>query len=709
MRYLLRKYGPLIFALFYCLNPVISQSDSLIALLTKFSDTSKTSHYQKIIESLLKEGKVDAANNYLTECEKHISKHFNQKQWLRFRLVRINVLYRKSQFKQSLDSATVLLKDPNTQNDFKIIADCQNYIGMNSGRLGKFSDALKWYHKAIENYEKIKQEKGITRVTVNIAGIYFDQGDYKTAITYFEKALSDNIRYQDNRQIGLMYNNIGSAYHNLLNYPKAVEYYLKSAEINKAGGFLNSLAYNYTNLSYCEQEAGNLPAALKYNQECIKIFEQENDAYSLPGAYLQYAQLLGIAKKFSHALFYATKAIKIAESTGSPLLRQRSYESASRIYESAGNSKAALVYLKKFLAVKDSIINEDIRNEVTKNQIQFEFDKKRLADSIQQKAREAILHQEIENKEKQSALQRNLLISLSGIIILLIGLALVIFRFFKQSKKDKEIIAQQKADVERQKDVVEIKNKEILDSIFYAKNIQDAILPAPQSIAEIFPDYFIFFKPRDIVSGDFYWTTAVNGYAFAVAADCTGHGVPGAFMSMLGVSLLNEIILEQKILEPEVILDNMRQRVSTALHQQQQNSRSMDGMDIAIIRYYKETGELVVASAQSKVLVVSNKFPNLIKGDNQSVGKNFTVTTNFKRYKLKLKPGDMIYMMSDGYGDQFGGPKGKKFKSKQLLHLLYSNAHLSTKEQFLILEKNFLQWKNNLEQVDDVLVLGIKI
>ncbi|MDQ3189985.1 MAG: SpoIIE family protein phosphatase [Bacteroidota bacterium] len=258
-------------------------------------------------------------------------------------------------------------------------------------------------------------------------------------------------------------------------------------------------------------------------------------------------------------------------------------------------------------------------------------------------------------------------------------------------------------------EILHKKNKDITDSINYASKIQQAILPESKEFKKHFQESFVFFQPKDIVSGDFYWITEKNDFVFFTAADCTGHGVPGGFMSMLGISLLNEIVNLKNIIEPSEILDLMKTRIIHALKQKGGLGESKDGMDMALCRLDKSKNELVVASANNPVWIIRKNELIEIKGDKQPVGISGGNDFKFTQKIVELQKGDCIYVLTDGYADQFGGPKGKKYKHKPLKELVISIHNKPMDEQREILSKTIINWKTHVEQVDDILVIGVKI
>lgn len=273
----------------------------------------------------------------------------------------------------------------------------------------------------------------------------------------------------------------------------------------------------------------------------------------------------------------------------------------------------------------------------------------------------------------------------------------------------------QKIEIQNQKDTLEVKNRETTDSINYAKNIQDALLPSEQDFKSNFTDSFVLFKPKDIVSGDFYWVYQSNNLVFYATADCTGHGVPGGFMTMLGLSFLDDIIEGQNIESPSLALNQMRDKIISALKQTGNIGESKDGMDITLCCIDKTKKTLTFASANNDLYIIKNnenstaeKQMNEYKANRQPVGF-YHLNKPFTQQVIDLEEGDCIYTFTDGYADQFGGPKGKKFRYKQFEEILLNNSHLSFDVQKNILDATIDNWRGPLEQIDDILVIGVKI
>lgn len=289
---------------------------------------------------------------------------------------------------------------------------------------------------------------------------------------------------------------------------------------------------------------------------------------------------------------------------------------------------------------------------------------------------------------------------------------LLIMHLHEKSKDSfTKIILDAKAELESKSKELEIRNKDVTDSINYAKRIQFAVLPHEETIYRSIPLSFIYYKPKAIVSGDFFWFHELNKDEYILAcADCTGHGVPGAFMTVIGSSLLNQTIIDNKITEPAKILAELDKQINFTLKQQKDYDISVqDGMDLSLIKVNKSIKEFIITGAKRPVVFIRDKQLQDLKGSKFSIGGMRTDEKRFDEIKISYKEDDMLYFYTDGYTDQFGGEKGKKFSSKRLKENFLSIHRLSVAEQKQNLNSTMNKWMNELEQVDDMLIIGIKL
>jgi len=404
----------------------------------------------------------------------------------------------------------------------------------------------------------------------------------------------------------------------------------------------------------------------------------------------------------------------------------------SKTYAKTGDYKNAYENHVLFKNYNDSIFNDNNDKAITALSMQYEFDKKEKIREIEENKKAALQAEKDKN-------DKNVKIGLSAVILLMLLIALILIKNYRRKVKANNLLRAQKEEIEHQKieleqrneeiqaqrDEIEDKNvlitdqrdialkqkQEITDSIQYAQRIQEAVLPDKQLFENDINDYFILFKPKDIVSGDFYWMTKIEGKLIVVAADCTGHGVPGAFMSMLGVTFLNEIVNKDRVLQANEILNRLRNKVIESLHQKDRETK--DGMDIALTVIDPSKNELQYAGAYNSMYLINsdNKDKQIekIAADRMPIGIHLKMDKEFTNHVIHYKKGDVVFMFSDGYMDQFGGENGRKLKSKRFQELLLTVHEKPMAEQRNILDNFLAKWKGELEQLDDILIIGLKL
>jgi serine phosphatase RsbU (regulator of sigma subunit) len=394
-----------------------------------------------------------------------------------------------------------------------------------------------------------------------------------------------------------------------------------------------------------------------------------------------------------NALNYFVQCSKVLKEINNPNSLSITYTIIGNIFQELNNDKKALNYFQKSLQIEENL----------RQNSEMQMIKAHVTDSIERVKAEAIYEMELAGEKKKLDAEkdfRNVLIG--GIFLFIVSFILVFFQWRKTKNQNKIIIEQHK--------LLDETHKEITDSINYAKNIQDALMTSVVYLNDVLPDSFIFLKPKDVVSGDYYWVHKTNeDEVFFTVADCTGHGVPGAFMSMIGNSLLNENIIENKIKTPATILDNMRENIINSLNQKDPEKANKDGMDMALCKFNKKSMTVEFAGANNPLVHVRNGEINHIKANYQPVAISAGAKKPFTNHEIKVEKGDMLFIYSDGFADQFGGPKGKKYMSRKFRVYLASISSFSSKEQSEKLEKEFYRWKGDQDQIDDVCVMGVKI
>jgi serine phosphatase RsbU (regulator of sigma subunit) len=366
--------------------------------------------------------------------------------------------------------------------------------------------------------------------------------------------------------------------------------------------------------------------------------------------------------------------------------------------------KRAYLFMTRYSAIRDSILSDEKNKSMAEMQTRFDTDAKEKEIVLLTKSKdieELKLDEQKENIEKQ-----RVTIYASGIsIILALALAFFGYRSYSEKKKINGILEEKNHAISKQKEILEIKNTQITNSIVYAKSIQDVILPPGEIVKEQLRDSFILFQPKDVVSGDFYWIYKEKDSVYVAAIDCVGHGVPGGFMALHAYNLLERIVKENKNASPNLILDQLNKQVIESLHQNNEHTSVKHGMDLALLKIKRN--KIEYSGARNPLLIVSPaKELKEIKADKMFVGG---ALGNFTNNSLEVENGSMLYVFTDGYADQKGGPENKKYFISVLKELLVSISDKTIDEQKRILQETFSNWKGDNEQMDDVLIMGIRV
>ncbi|MCE3225817.1 MAG: yrrB 5 [Bacteroidetes bacterium] len=585
------------------------------------------------------------------------------------------------------------------------MASCYTNLGIINRTKGEPEKALDFYFKGLRINELMGNKKGIATSYGNIANIHFDKGDYEKSLEMSKKAATLREDINDRRGLVISYNTIGLIYEYMNKLDESLQWYfkgLKIAEDLKSKKGMSDL-YNTIALNYNEQK--KFDKAIEYAQKALQIrIEMGNklliaDTYDIIGdIYLSQGKIPPAKEAF-------LKSVHLAEEMNSKPDILDSYLSIALCDSASGDFKSAFLNHRKHTRLKDEIFNTENQEKLNEMQTRYESDKKEQQIKLlnaEKDSQEAI--NVVDQKRKNA-----IIISVSVGLLLVIIVAIIILRSLSITRKQKYIIEQSHHQIEEQKHLIEEKQKEILDSIKYASRIQNALLTSESYLKKYISDFFILYKPKDIVAGDFYWSTYQQNRLYLVVADCTGHGVPGAFMSMLNVSILNEIISERKINSPEKILNEARTSIIKALNPEGSNEESKDGMDCILAEFDLDSFKLRYAAANNNLYIVRKGELTTYKADKMPVGKSPNDQQGFNLYEVNLEKGDSVFLMTDGYADQFGGAKGKKFKYKPLEEKFCDIAGLPMNEQKQELLSTFEDWKGKLEQVDDVCIIGIKI
>jgi serine phosphatase RsbU (regulator of sigma subunit) len=573
-----------------------------------------------------------------------------------------------------------------------------------------FPVALQYYLKALKIAEETNSKSLISRAMANVGLIFFSNGEHAKALEYYFKALHLKEELKDEAGITAILSNIGNCYKEQKEYGNALDHYKQSlakARANKNPGMIG-LSLIEIGTIY-ELQSDTMKALASY-VEALKASEECGDKVLIPSGKGKIAAIYIQQSKYKQAEELLISALKISEEIGDLSNQSELNQKLSELYVRQKNWQLSYKYYKNYTLLKDTIFNAKKTKELVRNEMNFEFDKKQTVQKIEQEKRDAIVAEEM----KQQKTQRNYLII--GLMLMLI-VAILVFRSYRQKQKANKIIALQKKEVEKQKEIVdkqkhilEEKHKEITDSINYAERIQRSFLATKELLDNNLNDYFVFFQPKDVVSGDFYWAGKLNNGDFALAtADSTGHGVPGAIMSILNISCLEKSVEEEKLIEPDQILNHSRKKIIERLKKDGSPDGGKDGMDCSIICFDFKNNKLSYAAANNPIWIVRGNQILELPPDKMPVGKHDKDTVPFTKHNVELQKNDVVYALTDGMPDQFGGQRGKKFMYKQLKELLISISLLQMNEQKEALKTALDNWKGDLEQVDDVCIIGVKV
>ena len=603
----------------------------------------------------------------------------------------------KGDFYKSIDLYLVSSKMADSIGNKKTICTISGNMGVTYAKLGNYPKALELYTKSLKMAEELNNNNLIALSIGYIGGLYFATKEFKKSLSYYIRALEVNEKQNNKVGISRELANIGLTYWSLGENEKALSYFNQSLEIKKnlseAGGTATVMHY-IGNVYFSKNE---FDKAYEYFINTLNIIDKlgfnemkSNVLGNIGAVYFK-------KKNYPKAEEYILKSLAINKSGGDLNGIRGNYSGLADLYSKMGKWQKAYEAYLQFSKTNDSLFNKEKSKEMGRIEASAEYEKIHAVTEIAHK-KELEKQETISKIEKQR--QKAWLIFVLVIALAIGVIAIIIFTSLKLARKQKQII-------QLQKNEVEFKNKEILDSITYAKRLQDAILIPEMELKQTFSDAFVLYKPKDIVAGDFYWMHNFNnGNILIAAADCTGHGVPGAMMSIVCSNALARSAFEFKKIKPGEILDKTREIILDTLSKN--NADVKDGMDISLCLVNTKTNEIEWSGANNSLVYVSEEKLIEIKSDKQPVGK-YINPKPFTNHRLKLKNGDTIFLFTDGYADQFGGPDGKKFKYKNLHQNLLKLSAVDCAIQKESLGRVIDEWRGDLEQIDDICVLGIKI
>lgn len=574
-------------------------------------------------------------------------------------------------------------------------ANMHNLISYFSFALADYETAVDHSLKSVELAERSGNLK-LKGYGYNMLGLIYSeksQPDYKKALEYFLLSEKYIIPFNIPRSSGLVYLRIGKVLAMMDKFDESEIYLKKAIRVGDSANIIVVKKWALETYGTLLGRMGKNEKAVSVLLDALQISQQTGDFTGYASTAYQLAVIYQLKGDQKQAAKYADSAISTSARTGLLNTLQRANQLRSEVYEKEGDYRLALSYFKKYKLVLDSISkNENMRNM---EELEQKFMNQKQAKELAEKEKELIKQRS--DTERQQTIKNYFI---AGAIVLALFLVLA-YRGYKNKQRAEKLLQEKNHQIEE-------KNKEILDSINYAKRIQSAIIPSSKLMSAYLPNNFILYKPKDIVAGDFYWLQPYSETVLFAAADCTGHGVPGAMVSVVCNNALNRSLREYGIFDPGKILDKTRELVLEEFEKSDEEVK--DGMDISLCALSLNAKTLYWSGANNPLWILRKNGAEIeeIKPNKQPIGK-YTDAKPFTTHKITLNEGDTIYIFTDGYQDQFGGDKGKKFKAAQLKELLISIKDEPMETQRNKINDTFEKWKGSLEQVDDVCVIGVRV
>jgi serine phosphatase RsbU (regulator of sigma subunit) len=581
---------------------------------------------------------------------------------------------------------------------------------------GNIDKALDHLSKGLELAKTINDKTQEADCLFAIAILYDRQDEPRKAITFCENAIVIQKEINDSVGMAYSYHRLGLGYEGIEKYDEALKYLELSYEIRKKIGAKAQYGASLNGIGLVYMDKREYQKALVKFFDAYKYWSEANDKEGIVIATGNLGELSMRMGDIDNALKYLLQSYKLSDEIHALSFEKGTARALATLYYKKGNYKIAYDYFSKFSELRDTLFSDENSQRVAQMQSKYESEGKEQ--KIQLLTKEAQLQQN-ELSKKRVILNA---FAIGG--LLLVVLIFMAFRNIRQKQKanfklksayseieqKNQKLVEVYHELEQNRDEVAGKNKEITDSIKYAKRLQEAILPANDFISAIFPQSFVLYKPKDIVSGDFYWFERWGDKKLVAAVDCTGHGVPGAFMSIVGYNQLNQAVNESGLSRPNLILNALNKGITKTLKQTLEGSAVKDGMDISLCAFDETKNTLEYAGAYNSLWLIRESNLTEIKADKKPIGVFVGEELKpFTNHEIQLQKEDTVYIFTDGFADQFGGPKGKKFKYKPLQQLLLDNQHLSMQEQKKLLDTTIEKWKGSLEQVDDILIIGIRV
>lgn len=688
------------FLILLCIAPCVFPQDAFTDSINKLyanekNDTAKLSCLRQIAAHYQSLGDYRKAQEYYTRITNASSDRYPERALDAENEMAFGFI-QEEEYDKADSLLDQVLQECNKRKYLKGLGFAYRYSGLKAVYQGDYKTSTDFYVKALGIWETLSDPFRIAMGNSDLGLNFYYQENYKKAANYWE----DAIRIMPNKNSDYYINNcsnLGQAYVELEMYDKATEYFIKArdyhAKNRRSSNYTNALT-GLANVAYKQKYYNK---ALDYYKEIIRLREAFNARSSdLATTYLNISLIYSEMNQNREALEYGIKGYVKALESGDKSELLHAYNNLNSVYARNKNFEKAYEFSQLYNTLRDSLNGLESQKQIIELDKKYQTEKKEKDNQLLNKQLEI---QQIQGK------QQKLYLIISVVVLILIGFSAAIL--FRQNKQKQEANKQ----LSEKNKIIEEQHKDITDSIKYAQRIQEAILPPAKMWKELLPQSFVLYRPKDILSGDFYWIEQVGEKIMIAAADCTGHGVPGALMSIVNLNLLNKAVLENNKAVPSTFLDTVNQWLTITLHQSFNESAVRDGMDISLCSLDKKSRQMQFAGAFNGVYIFKKDGTLLeVKGDKMPVGAFIEDKVQlFSNHVLQLEKDDRVFIFSDGYADQFGGPKGKKLKYKKLQEYIRESLHLSMAEQKDYLDQKFIDWKGRYEQVDDVLIVGFSV
>lgn len=699
-------------------------------------------------DSILRKGEHQKSLN-LADSAFHLSSKLGNKR-LELRSLQMSGISASSSgdFSKALDFHYKSLQIAEELRDTSSMIKVLNDLGVVFYTKSTYPKALEFLLRGFRLATSVKDTSLMMTTLHSLGLVEMQKGDTAQSLNYFHTAYRYGLILDDKRTLALLNNALGNYYMSINEVEYALSEYTQAltrfTEVNDIVGV--SRVYNNIGLLYSQM--GAFSKSRKSLGESLRLKLEINDQRGLCSIYHSMGVLYQRMGDYTNSIEWGTKSYFKSRQIGALRTAELAATLLSESYEKKGDLAGAMTYLKVARNLHDSIFSNENSRQMVESELIWNQEVKQIEKRVEQE-KNKIIDKEHNN---QLVMVRNFFVALSLLIFLLTTFMVLYYRRkikaakilesqYSEIEKQKEEIAAQRDEIEdqrnaladlawelqqknevttthrdelwTQRDVLSTQKKEITDSIEYAKRIQAAALPNQEVFTQIFPDSFIVYKPKSIVGGDFYWVAKIGKYKVLAVGDCTGHGVPGGFMSMLGIALLNEVVKREEVRTASQVLDELRDYLISSLQPSHDETDPSDGMDLVVAIIDEELNSMQYASANMPFYLIRNDeggIPRLkdFLPDRMPIG-NYQIMRPFTNNTIDLLPGDIFYFFSDGFPDQFGGSEEKKLCPGRFKQMLLSFHDRPIILQGDLLSDSFMRWKGDKIQIDDVLVVGIQI